>query len=262
LIFTNATKIWKANNLFTPDWFKENFGNRTTEVGGKEYTMIEVMEMVHNSTVEKPAPYPIKYNIPKQIPEILPLIEPLDLNFAKPNWFNNSGFKRGNWGNVTELFIGGPGGKFPYVHIDYYHLSAWINQLYGQKEFIVFPRGQEDFLYINPKENWKSTVDIFNPDYEKHPKYKNATPIHFVLGPGESLYIPFGTWHTAYSLTPTISVAFDQLSKNNFKYFMKDVWEFHQAAGLPKAAIRYSYAWLAGQVCKIQDLLPGKIKIQ
>lgn len=220
IVFEDAAKVWKANGVFTPDWLRANFGNRTTEVKGKTYTMSEILDLVENSTVENPAPYPCIFNIHKQLPELLEYINPLHLNYARPNWTENSLFKKGHWGSEVEMFIGGPGGRFPYVHLDYYHLSAWITQLYGQKEFIVFPRGQEKYLYPIPEDPWRSTVNIFEPDYEKHPLYKNATPIKFVVGPGETLYIPFGIWHTAYSLTTTISIAFDQLSSKNFPAFM------------------------------------------
>jgi len=255
VVFKNASKVWKANGMFSPDWFRKNFGDRTTEVKGNIYTMREIMDMVENSSEGKPAPYPCIFNIPETLPEILPLIQPLNLNYARPNWMEKKWFNRGYWGSATEVFIGGPGGKFPYLHLDYYHLNAWITQLYGEKRFTVFPRGQEHLLYPKPDDPWQSELNIFNPDYAKHPKYKEATPINFTVGPGETLFIPFGTWHTAYSLTPTISVAFDQLNSKNFKDFMKDVWIFKKREGTMKALAMYGYAWLAGQTCKIGDSL-------
>jgi len=221
LVFTNAAKVWKANGLFSPDWFRENYPERETDCRGTMYKMKDIMDMVETSTVEKPAPYPIIFDIPETIPELLPLLDPLDLHYAKSNWLKNPMFKVGKWGGATELFIGGPGGKFPYLHIDYYHLNAWITQLYGEKRFTVYPRGQDDMLYPRPDDPWRSELNIFEPDFEKFPKYKDATPIHFTVGPGETLFIPFGTWHSAYSLTPTISVAFDTLNSKNHKEFMK-----------------------------------------
>jgi histone arginine demethylase JMJD6 len=251
VVFKNASKVWKANGLFTPDWLRDNFGDRTIEKDGRKYTIREVIDLVENSTEDKPAPYPFLLNIPNLLPEVLPLVSPLNLNYAKPNWLESKWFKLGYWGSATEIFVGGPGGKFPYVHLDYYHLNAWINQLYGEKRFTVFPRGQEDFLYPRPDDPWRSHINIFEPDYEKYPKYKNATPIQFTVGAGETLFIPSGTWHTAYSLGPTISVAFDQLNARNFKAFMKDVWAFKIREGKAKAIALYSYAWLAGQSCKL-----------
>jgi histone arginine demethylase JMJD6 len=253
VVFTRAAKVWGANGLFTPAWFAEKFGERTTSVRGREYTMREVIDLLENSTETNPAPYPCIFDIPTVLPEILPLLQPLDLNYAKPNWLRHKLFGLGYWGSATELFIGGPGGKFPYLHLDYYHLNAWITQLYGEKRFTVFPRGQEHLLYPKPDDSWQSQLNVFEPDYEKFPLYREATPIHFTVGPGETLFIPFGTWHTAYSLTHTISVAFDQLNRKNYPDFMRDVWTFRKQQSPLKAAAMYSYAWLAGQVCKISD---------
>jgi histone arginine demethylase JMJD6 len=254
VVFRNASNVWKAKGVFSPDWFRKNYGNRTKRMHGATYTMNQIMDMVEASTEAKPAPYPIVFNVPNELPELLPLITPLNLNYASPNWLERRVFQVGKWGGNTEIFIGGAGGQFPYAHIDLFHLSAWISQLYGEKRFTVFPRDQTEFLYPKPDEPWKSTVNIFNPDYEKHPKYRQATPISFTCGPGETLFIPFGLWHTAYSLTPTISVAFDQLNGKNYKDFMKDVWVLKKrGGGVMKAAAMYSYALVAGQGCKIVD---------
>ena len=253
VVFKNASKVWKANGLFSPGWFRENYADRQTEKNDKMYSMQEVMDLVETSTESAPAPYPFIFNIPALLPELVPLLQPLNLNYASPNWLETSWFSRGHWGSETELFVGGPGGKFPYLHLDYYHLNAWITQLYGDKRFTVFPRGQEEMLYPKEGDSWRSDVNIFEPDYEKHPKFRDATPIHFTVGAGETLFIPFGTWHSAYSLTPTISVAFDQLNSKNYPAFMKDVWAFNREASRKKAVAMYGYAWLGAQACKIRE---------
>jgi histone arginine demethylase JMJD6 len=255
VVFKDASKVWKAKGLFTPDWFRENYGERSIRKNDKDYTMKEIMDLVETSTESNPAPYPFIFNIPEKLPELVPLIQPLNLNYASPNWLDTDWFKRGSWGGATELFIGGPGGKFPYLHLDYYHLNAWITQLYGDKRFTVFPRGQDELLYPKPDDAWLSDVNIFEPDYEKFPKFKDATPIHFTVGAGETLFIPFGTWHSAYSLTSTISVAFDQLNSKNYSDFMKDVWDFNKRLGRKQALKMYSYAWLGSQGCRIKEAL-------
>lgn len=254
LVFTDASKIWKANGTFSPDWFRANYGDRRTVVNGKEYTMSEIMDLVEGKDTSRPVPYPCKYHIPTQLPEVLPMLDPLGLDYAKPNWLESSWFARGSWGGAIELFIGGPGGKFPYIHLDYYHLSAWINQLYGNKEFTVWPRGQEKYLYPDPNDPWKSSLpDFEHVDLDKYPLYKHATPIKFVVGAGETLFIPFGIWHTAKSLEPTISVAFDLLNGHNFPLFVKDVWGFRRDNKL-KAVAHTGYAMMAGAMCKMGDL--------
>ena len=139
--------------------------------------------------------------------------------------------------------------------MDYYHLSAWINQLYGHKQFTVWPRGQEKYLYPDPNDPWKSLIpDHENPDYDIFPLYRNATPITFTIGPGETLFIPFGIWHTAKSLEPTMSIAFDLLNGHNFPLFLKDVWWFRRG-NKAKALAHSGYAALAGAVCKVGDVV-------
>ncbi len=113
-------------------------------------------------------------------------------------------------------------------------------------------------LYPRPDDPWRSELNVFEPDYEKFPKFKDATPINFVVGPGETLFIPFGTWHTAHSLTPTISVAFDTLNSKNHKEFMQDVWTFKSRQSKLKAVAMYSYAWLATLSSKIGEGFTGK----
>ncbi len=256
LVLKNATRVWGAYNTFSPDWFRTNYGSRKTVVNGKEYTMNEIMDLVEGKDTSRPVPYPCKYEMGGAWPELTSMITPLNIGFAKPNWMESSWFRRGYWGGITELFIGGPGGKFPYVHLDYYHMSAWINQLHGHKEFTVWPRGQEEYLYPDPTDKWKSTIpDIENVDLEKFPLYKKATPIKFVVGPGETLFIPFGIWHTAKSLEPTISVAFDLLNDHNFPLFLKDVWEFKKRQSLVKAVAATGYAAFSGAMCRLGDMV-------
>lgn len=256
LVFKNATKVWGAYNTWSPDYLRKRFGDRKTIVNGNTYTMSEILDLVEGKDPSRPVPYPCKFHIPTQLPELVQEVTPLNIGFAKPNWLESSWFKRGYWGSALEMFIGGVGGKFPYVHLDYYHLSAWINQLYGHKEFTVWPRGQEAYLYPEPGDKWKSGIpDIENVDLEKYPLYAKATPIKFVVGPGETLFIPFGIWHTAKSLEPTISVAFDLLNAQNFPLFLKDVWGFKKQGGVLKGMAATAYAGLGGMVCKTGDVL-------
>jgi histone arginine demethylase JMJD6 len=254
LVFTDASQVWKAHGTLSPDWFRDHYGERRTVVDGQPYSMKEIMDLVEGKDRSRPVPYPCKYHVSTQLPELLPMLKPLGLNYAKPNWLESSWFAKGQWGSAIELFIGGAGGQFPYIHLDYYHLSAWINQLYGRKQFTVWPRGQERFLYPDPNDPWKSLVtDHEHPDLSKFPLYAQSTPITFTIGPGETLFIPFGIWHTAKSLEPTISVAFDLLNGRNFPAFLKDVWWFRRQ-NKAKALAHTGYAAMAGAACKLGDL--------
>jgi ribosomal protein L16 Arg81 hydroxylase len=255
LVFKNASKDWKAHNFITPEYLKEHFSERSTLIGSKEYTIREILEHVAVSTPENPAPYPAIFEIRTQLPEILQLIHPLNMGYAIPNWFESNVFLPGKMGNSLELFIGGVGCQFPFAHIDQYYTNAWITQVYGEKQITLFPDGQDEMLYPKPENPYVSEVNIFNPDYKKHPKFKYATPITTTILPGETLFIPHGTWHTAQGLTTNISIIFDQINQLNFAQWKSDIWHFKKQNNLLNAVVSYTYATAAGAFCRISDLL-------
>jgi histone arginine demethylase JMJD6 len=259
VVFKYASKAWKASNLFTPDYFRHHYGERRTVVDGETFTIREILNRINNSTPGNPAPYPIKFDIPSQLPELMHLITPLGMNYAEPNWFESKAFPRKVYGSAIELFFGGPGGKFPITHIDLFHTNAWITQLFGRKNFIVFPRGQDEFLYPNTENPLVSDVDIFHPDYEKHPLFQKATPEIITVEQGETIFIPWGIWHSSESLSPSISVIFDQINRRNFYEWTRDVWDFKKRRNKLKAALSMGYYAIAANIfCRMGDLLGVK----
>lgn len=225
VVIGDACKNWSAKEKFTPEFFKSNYADRIVTVQGNDYKLGEFIDMLEAATPANPAPYPCKLQIDKDYPELLPEIHPR-FDYANPDWSQNKllePFLRG--ADTYEIFLGSPGGKFPYVHYDYMGLHAFITQLYGIKEFTVIPPEQTPYVY--PKENntWVSDIpDIKNIDTEKFPLSVNATPVTFSIGPGETLFIPNGWWHTAHSLTTTISVAQDSLNASNWDRFTAEVY--------------------------------------
>jgi hypothetical protein len=146
--------------------------------------------------------------------------------------------------NDFEVFLGGPGGEFPYLHYDYLGLFAYINMIVGEKEFTIYSPDQAPYLYVNPETGWTSLVeDHHHPDLQKYPLLAKTTPIKVVLTAGETLFIPCGWWHTARSLTPSISVAFDQLCSSNWSFFVRDCLRLRRCGRLKLALSR---AILAG----------------
>ena len=104
VVFKHASKSWKARDLFTPSYFRENFGEKRTKVKGNEYTINKILNLIENSSPENPAPYPCKFNIHHQLPELLPLIKPIGMHYAVPNWFHRKVFPATGAGNSTILF--------------------------------------------------------------------------------------------------------------------------------------------------------------
>lgn len=225
VVIGDASKDWTAKEKFTPDFFKSKYGSRIVEIQGTKYKLADFIDMMEKATIDNPAPYPCKLQIDREYPELLPDITPR-FEYANPDFSHNFLLKPFLKGADTyEIFLGSPGGQFPYVHYDYMGLHAFITQLYGIKEFTVLPPEQTPFVYPKKDNTWVSDVpDIKNIDLEKFPLCANATPITFSVGPGETLFIPNGWWHTAHSLTATISVAQDSLNASNWDRFTSEAF--------------------------------------
>jgi len=225
VVIGDACEAWSARKKFTPQFFKERYSDREVIIAGKTYNFGDYIDWMLTGTEENPAPYPCTLQVERDYPELLPDVLPR-LKYAQPDRIQSKLLPNRllSGANTLEIFFGSPGAQFPYVHYDYMSLHAYITQLYGHKEFTVIPPDQTPYVYPKPDNTWVSEVnDIRNPDLEKYPLFANATPVTFVVGPGETLFIPCGWWHTARSLTPTISVALDCLNASNWKNFMREV---------------------------------------
>lgn len=225
VVLEDATAAWPARTTFTPAMFRERFGERIVSVGDKPHRLRELMDMLEASTLEHPAPYPCKFDLDDVFPELLSDVLPRPI-FAVPDRTHHPLLPQRLLGGAStfEIFFGGPGGQFPYMHYDYMGLHAFINQLVGHKEFTVVPPHQTEYVYANPDDPWRSLIENHHaPDLEKYPLFARADRVSFVVGPGETLFIPNGWWHTARSLDLTISIAFDLLDASNWSRFRGEV---------------------------------------
>jgi hypothetical protein len=239
VVFTDLTKDWPALGKFSPDYFRKNCGNRSVPIGNRSYKLAEFLDLLEQSTPERPAPYPCKLDLHGDYADLA--VDVPRPSLASPDRTRSklipSRFRAGS--ADLEVFIGGPGGEFPYIHYDYLGYYAFINQIHGEKEFFVYPPGQEEFLYPDPERRWLSKVDnAFKPNLDKFPLFAKAKPAVLTLGPGESLFIPAGAWHTARSKTVSISVAFDQLSTTNWDFYVDELVRLYYPDGWKKAAVR------------------------
>lgn len=249
VVIGDACKDWAAKEKFTPEFFKSKYANRDVIVQGQAYKLGDFIDMLENATLDHPAPYPCKLQIDKDYPELLPDIHPR-FEFANPDWSHKKllePFLRG--ADTYEIFFGSPGGQFPYVHYDYMGLHAFITQLYGIKEFTVIPPNQTPYVYPKEDNSWVSDIpDIKNIDLEKFPLSAKATPVTFTVGPGETLFIPNGWWHTAHSLTTTISVAQDSLNASNWNRFTTEVHTKVAKRSRILAKLTQPYLYIVGSI--------------
>lgn len=255
VILTDATRDWPARSKFTFDFFKERMGRREVVIGNKKYQLGEFIDLLLKSTRDKPAPYPCKLNLREEFADLAADINRYDL--AQPDRVGSRLIPRRCLDGLydLEVFLGGPGGEFPYLHYDYLGLFAYINMIVGEKEFTIYTPHQGRYLYPKAEARWVSAVENHHqPDLEKYPLLAQTRPVKITLSAGETLFIPSGWWHTARSLTPSISVAFDQLCSSNWKFFTDECCWTRQ--GWKKAMIRTMLTG-AGMILGAKEWLRG-----
>lgn len=202
----------------------ERFADRTLpayETDG-EVNLAEQLDRIVNSTPGAPEPYIRNINVITELPELLRDLSPT-IPLAMPNRIGSPllpGKLFPRDGHLLELFVGGPGSGFPYVHYDDPVMHTWSLLLEGRKEWTLFAPGDGAWLY--PKEDFpchSRITDVDNVDLERFPDYARATPIKHVQRPGELLFVPAGWWHTAKNLEPSLTIAWDQLCRSNWNEY-------------------------------------------
>lgn len=79
----------------------------------------------------------------------------------------------------------------------------------GRRRFTLFPPDQVSNLYVGPIDMTisgppSSLVDVRKPDFDKHPRFREALARAMVaeLDPGDAIYIPALWWHHVEALSP------------------------------------------------------------
>ncbi|MBK9320213.1 MAG: cupin-like domain-containing protein [Bacteroidetes bacterium] len=243
VVLCDGTKDWKAMGKLTPPYFKSKYGALVKEVKGKAYSIADFVDLMLSSTENSPAPYPFNLNVEEYFPELLEDFKP-EILYAKSNRVHHpllpKFMLKGT--EVYELFFGGKGSSFPFLHIDALFLHTQITQIYGSKEFILYPPEQSEFMYPRKDNPKLSHVDPIHPDFEKFPLFKNAKPIRVMVHPGETILFPTGWWHSTQMYEPCISLGRIQLNAANWDAFVGDnyeLWKKYKPL-LAKPALVYS----------------------
>ncbi len=256
VILTEAALPWKAIEKWTPEFFKTNYGHIERSVNGKKIKMADQIEMLFNSTAENPAPYPYNFNMENTFPELISDTLPR-LVYGKSDRILNSLMPKAliQRTQVHELFFGGCGGVFP-LHFDELFMHTQITQIYGRKEFYMFPPEQEKFLYPEVNHFKRSQIsNIFKVDIEKFPLFTQSTPVVEMLNHGETLFFPNRWWHTTLMPGPSITYGSSHLNKHNWNLFLSDYYRFFKTTTPMKSAILYSYGKVLGKVMDARENL-------
>jgi hypothetical protein len=263
VVVQSSTRDWPALSKWTPEFFKTRFGDRQVQVSYEQaMSFSDFIDGVLASTNEKPGPYMYRLFIHEHLPEILPDLVPQN-PYSFPRRYA-SPLMRTNWrrpDGYLKLLIGGIGGRFPVMHFDGENAHATVTEIYGDKEFLVYPPSDGQYLYANPKIPNKSLIaEPLMVDTDKFPLQARATQYRAILRPGDMVFVPCGWWHTARALTPSISVGMNIMDGSNWDGFVSEVFGRHRGALRPGRIMNWAY-WTGlghflGAMEKMQERLP------
>lgn len=186
-------------------------------VEGRTLPLGELVDLVLASSPERPAPY-LKDAPLRQIgPELMKDIEPF-CEYCFPNWLPGvyliKKFRDLFNAAQIEFFLGGEGARPGALFYAYIHSHTLHCQLFGRREFTLFPPENAPWLYATGHVSVISDPDAV--DRERFPLFARATPISFALEPGEVLFLPSGWWHTIRLPTASISVGVNFANASNW----------------------------------------------
>jgi hypothetical protein len=233
VILTDAAADWPAFTKWSPDFFKNKYGHLKIEVSGKDILLRDQIDSILSSTPQNPAPYPYNMNVEEHFPELLNDLKPT-FNYGKSDRIQHPLLPKAMLAGTTvhELFFGGDGSSFPFLHYDAMCMHTQLTQVYGDKEFFLYPPDQSGYMYPREDNQKISLVrDIFHPDLEKFPLFKNARPIRALLKQGETIFFPTHWWHSTMIHGPSITYGRALLNHNNWDAFLEEnniLWKkFH-----------------------------------
>jgi hypothetical protein len=261
VVISNAAPGWGALKTWTPEYFKNKFGEQIVEVTyGVRRQLGEVMDGVLASTAQKPGPYLHKVIIHQHMPDLLPDLAPENA-YAFPRRYCSplmpKRFRRPD--GYLKLLIGGVGGKFPLMHFDSDNAHAMITEIYGDKEFVLF--APEDTSYVYPHENSPGTSqidDLDHVDLERFPDFPKATQYRVIIKPGESMFVPSRWWHSARVVTTSVSVCTNMMYGTNWDGFVDLSCESPKGRVRPTIVAKRLYLQLAGTVMGMVEWLQEK----
>jgi histone arginine demethylase JMJD6 len=253
VIISDANHDWRAHQEWSPQFFKDLYGNQIVKVMQQEMPMSAFMDLVIEGTAQNPSPYLNEVNLHKDLPELVEYVQPF-LRYALPDRLMTK-FIPASWGyrdGVVELLIAGQGTKFPVIHYDGFFMNTFVTQIRGDKEFILYPPDQTPYMYPErPGSNLSQVNDADEPDLNKFPLFAKARSVRVIVKQGETIFMPTGWWHTTRILSLSIAVSTNNVCKDQWNDFVND-FSSHLNTSSARRNVYRSYLKLAGKIMDIQ----------
>lgn len=241
VVITDAARHWPAMQKWDLKWFRTEHGNRPVKRRGEKTPILlsEHIDALSESSFEHPVPYLRNLNLQTEWPEIVPDVMPR-IAITEPDWLSDKMMPTG-WPRVArhlnQFFISGRGTTIP-LHFDEWMMHAFITNISGEKEFTMYPPEQTPYLYPSdayyPVSRFESP---YNVDLAKYPLFSQATPVTVMLGPGESIFVPCGWWHTTRTHSSCISISSNFVNRHNWWAFREEMLAMRTRLGHDKHRI-------------------------
>ncbi|HET6912321.1 MAG TPA: cupin-like domain-containing protein [Rhodanobacteraceae bacterium] len=226
VILTDVVDECPALGRWTPEYFRERFGDRRLPTVSGEMTMREIVDGVLHPRAGR-APFLRESPISWWLPELMPDLVNYPC-YGRPNWLN---YPFARWPDIRrsghaarlirigqiEMNFTGPQMRFPTLHMDLFKTHALLVQWYGAKKFFIFPEEDTKYLYRKRGEWVSALTDVEHPDLEKFPEFSKTHMTSFTLQPGEAYFNPTGWWHTTRTLGVSIGTAMSLANASNWK---------------------------------------------
>ena len=235
IIATETLKSWRASTLWSFDYLKQNYGSDVVTLSDGSFRalarmplarcidLILGMDLGETYKYGDATPYIQDWVVLDLHPELYDAIE-------VPEWFNNweRSFRtrlqpRKPYHDIVVL--AGPAGATTYVHRDRHHTHAWLAQIVGRKKWTIFRHPDQYALLNNRKAALGAPAFVEASRIRirmKFPGFRQASPIEFVLEPGELVFVPSGWIHQVTSLDPSLSVSGNYVDGSNIAVFLRD----------------------------------------
>lgn len=217
VVLTNGVDHWPALKKWTPDFLREQFGDKEIEIQGdreqdphyernsaqhkQQMLMGEFVDLVKQGQSNN------YYMTANNTKNSLSTLEPLFDDVAD----FGGGYRQEETLKSGNLFWFGPKGTFTPIHHDL--TNNMLVQIYGRKKVTLIPAFQVPWLY-NDKGVF-SAANYPNFDPKRHPHIAKITPVEIVIEPGEAIFIPIGWWHCVEALDVSISISFTNFNVPN-----------------------------------------------
>ena len=257
VVVPDAGEAWPAMRRWTPQFFLDHYAAVTRPAGGRDWSLGDYVAQMLRGDRPAPLPYPYSYDMRRSFPELIADVEPqpvfgrIDRQRHPLLWKNLLNATRPH-----ELFFAGAGAVFRPLHYDALMLHGHITQIFGDKEFFLYPPDETDSVYPVGGASKASLIDDpAAPDLARFPRFAWAEHHRVLLRQGETIFFPARWWHYTRIPTPSISYGGTGLTASNWDAFIRDNCASRLAAGVPwsKTRLLLAYGVVAGAAMNLHE---------